>query len=168
MYLRGNGTVATRPRLSHATRRPSWDRDDAVEASHRRRRADPGKFKFIFHAESVPEQIGNDLVLLVAHAAAKMRHALVRLLGVAQILRGNDGVARRPSRSEKRRALRDDGVERSTTLSDAIAAIPTSSSSMTPTRRRLRDEHVAHGQHAQAPELLRRVKDDGREARRHF
>ena len=66
----------------------------------------------------VSKKIGNDLVLLVAHAASKMRHALVRLLRIAQI--------------------------------------------------RLRYQDVAHRQHAQATELLGRVKDDGREARRHL
>ena len=37
-------------------------------------------------ADSVPEEVRDDLVLLVGHAAPEVRDALVRLLGVAQIL----------------------------------------------------------------------------------
>mmetsp|Transcript_8069 Transcript_8069/g.26443 ORF Transcript_8069/g.26443 Transcript_8069/m.26443 type:complete len:279 (-) Transcript_8069:3543-4379(-) len=66
----------------------------------------------------VAEEVWDDLVLLVRHAAAEVRHARVRLLRVAQV--------------------------------------------------GLRDEDVAHGEHAQAAELLRRVEDDGREARGHL
>ena len=32
----------------------------------------------------------------------------------------------------------------------------------------LRDEHVAHGEHAQAAQLLWRVEDNGRKSRRHL
>ena len=32
----------------------------------------------------------------------------------------------------------------------------------------LGDEHVAHGEHAQSAQLLRRVEDDRRETRRHL
>ena len=35
----------------------------------------------------VSKKIGNDLVLLVGHAAPEVGHALVRLFGIAQVLR---------------------------------------------------------------------------------
>ena len=153
----------------------------------------------------VSKEIGNDLVLLVGHAAPKMGDALVRLLAVAEVLRVIDGVASGPhavdahwlhqsrpwavSWSILSRFGRDGvGGTRSrqdmtqlpqfsltaaSTASrwshdDAIDRASSSSSVKTLTQRRLRDEHVAHAQHAQPPELLRRVEDDGREARRHL
>ena len=64
----------------------------------------------------VPVEVGDELVLLVAHARAEVGDAAVRLLGEAQV--------------------------------------------------RLRDEHVAHREHAEAAELLGRVEHDGREAAR--
>ena len=50
---------------------------------------------------------------------------------------------------------------------DAVAAILKSSSS-TLSQHGLRDQDVAHRQHAQPSQLLGRVEDDGREARRHL
>eukprot|EP00964_Phaeocystis_antarctica_P078146 scaffold48598_cov65-Phaeocystis_antarctica.AAC.1 len=66
----------------------------------------------------VPEEVGDHLVLLVAHAAAEVRDARVGLLGEAQV--------------------------------------------------GLRDENVAHREHAEAADLLGRVEDHGREARGHL
>lgn len=62
----------------------------------------------------VAVKVGNELVLLVAHACPEVGDAQISLLAVPQV--------------------------------------------------RLGDEDVAHGQHAQAPNLLGRVEDDRREA----
>ena len=93
----------------------------------------------------VPKKVRDDLIFFVRHAAPKMRDALVRLLRVAEVLRV---------------------MRLSCGHVDDI--FTSSSSFMTLTQHRLRNQHVAHGQHAQAAQLFWGVEHDGREARGHL
>ena len=69
-------------RLPHATRRLSWDHDDAVEASHRRRRADHVKFKVTEDAESAPADVDVDVVREERVQHIQARFERLRLLGL--------------------------------------------------------------------------------------